>query len=265
VFGGERRKFRTFFEFPSAATVVNDPPFVGADGTPDGWIAVRYDRAGFRDVRRYDDVEALWTDNADAETLLIDVPVGLATDRAARAPERAAREVLGPRRSSVFNVPIRPVLDAADYETANETQRAAIDKGLQKQTFNVTPKIRAVDTLLTDGDADQDVLREAHPEVCFWALADGEPMANSKTGRPAPAFWERVRVLKAVDGDFEAALLAAGEAVADWDHGASNDDLLDAFALAITASDLTGDLRTLPEDPETDAAGLRMEMVYAAP
>lgn len=244
---------------------MSDPPFVGVDGTPDGWLAVRYDHDGFRDVRRYDDAAQLWTDNADAETVLVDIPIGLADDCAARAPEQEARAVLDDRRSSVFNVPIRPVLHVDDYETANDRQRAAIDKGLQKQTFNVVPKIRAVDALFADGTASQAVLREAHPEVCFWALAGREPMANSKTGRPAPAFWERVRVLRNVDDDFDAALLKAGETVADWDSEASNDDLLDAFALAVTASEHTGDLQTLPENPDRDATGLRMEMVYAEP
>jgi predicted RNase H-like nuclease len=265
VSGGERRKFRTFFEFPPVAAGVTAPPFVGVDGTPDGWLAVRYDRDGFRDVRLYDDPERLWRDNDGAETVLIDVPIGLAENRAARAPERAARDLLGPRSGSVFNVPIRRVLEFDDYGAANAAQREAIGKGLQKQTFNLVPKIRAVDRLLTDGDASQDVLREAHPEVCFRALAGGEPMASSKTGQPAAAFWERVDVLAGVDPGFRDALFAAGETVADRGAAASNDDLLDAFALAVTASDLTGDLQTLPHEPARDAEGLRMEMVYAEP
>lgn len=244
---------------------VSDPTFVGVDGTPGGWLAVLYGPTAFRGVRRYDAVEALWDDLGDAATVLIDVPVGLADDRAARAPERDARDLLGPRRASVFNVPIRPVLDVSDYATANATQRERIDKGLQQQTFNIVPNIRAVDALLTDGPATQDTLREAHPEVCFRALNDGTPTRHSKTGQPAAAFWERVGILGGVDDDFRDALFSAGETVRTWDAALSNDDLLDAFALAVTASDLTGDLRTLPDDPETDAEGLRMEMVYAEP
>jgi len=48
---------------------------------------------------------------------------------------------------------------------------------------------------------------------------------------------------------------------------ATNDDLLDAFVLAITASELTGDTKTLPQnwpdDDRGDRKDLRMEMVYA--
>jgi len=65
---------------------------------------------------------------------------------------------------------------------------------------------------------------------------------------------------------FHDALATAGRELLDWDAPAlSNDDLLDAFALAVTGSPLTGDLRTLPDDPTEDATGLRMEMVYATP
>ena len=45
------------------------------------------------------------------------------------------------------------------------------------------------------------------------------------------------------------------------------DDLLDAFVLAVTASDRTGSLRTLPPADsaaaERDPSGLPMEMVYS--
>ena len=245
---------------------MSDPTSVGVDGTPDGWLAVRYDGGEFVGVAGYEDVRALWEGVADAATVLVDVPIGLADDRAARAPEREARTLLGERRSSVFNVPIRPIL-GLDYPEANARQKAAIGKGLQQQTHNIAAKIQEIDEFLRDEDtgATQETLREAHPELCFWALNGREAMNTSKTGQPAAAFWERVGVLETVDDEFRDALFDAGETVAEWNAALSNDDLLDAFALAVTASDLTGDLRTLPETPETDGEGLRMEMVYAEP
>lgn len=241
--------------------------FVGVDGAPEGWIAVRYGPSEYLDVRSYEAAASVWSDNDDAATVLFDVPIGLSEDRAARDPEVAARKRLGDRRNSVFNVPIRGVLDVEDYEEANEKQRSAIGKGLQKQTHNILPKIREVDGLLArDGPPDQDTVRESHPELCFWALNRRSPMVFSKTRRPAAAFWERVSVLQTVDENFDGALHAAGSAITDWDAPTcSNDDLLDAFALAMTASELTGPLQPLPSDPERDGTGLRMEMVYAEP
>ncbi|WP_439028239.1 DUF429 domain-containing protein [Haloarchaeobius sp. DT45] len=245
--------------------------FVGVDGTPDGWVAVRYGSDGFVSVARYEDIRNLWDDNADAETILVDVPIGVAEDAAAREPEQAARDVLEERTSSVFNVPIRSVLDEADYHEANRKQKERIGKGLMQQTHNITPLIREVDQLLLDdeSDATQDVLRESHPEVCFWAFNEESAMQFSKTGQPAAAFWERVTVLERIDADFIDDLVAAGQSVAEWDDPApelSNDDVLDAFVLALTAKIGHEDgYRTLPEEPTIDRENHRMEMVYATP
>ncbi|MCT9095085.1 DUF429 domain-containing protein [Haloarchaeobius sp. HME9146] len=244
------------------------PQFVGVDGSPDGWVAVRYSEAGFEDVQRYDAIQELWEENSAAETILVDIPIGLAKDAAAREPEKATREKLTGRTSSVFNVPIRGVLDIEDYDEANEEQKDEIDKGLQKQTFNITPRIREVDELLLDdnSDATQETLRESHPEVCFWAF-HGEPMQYSKTGQPAAAFWERVEVLKEVDNSFTSNLATAGETIVGWGKPElSNDDLLDAFVLALTAKQgHENDYQTLPEKPTRDEKELNMEMVYAQP
>jgi predicted RNase H-like nuclease len=259
---------------------------VGVDATPDGWVAVRMRDHEYRRVDRYADDDAavsafrdLWTEHADADVILVDAPIGLPDDMAARAPEREARDRLGARSRSVFNVPIRPILDVEPYADANALQkdREQDGRGLTKQTYNIVPRIREVDELLgaSDVDATQDVVRESHPEVCFWALNDEIPMAYSKTGQPAAAHWERVGVLASVHANdpvhadedaFHDALATAGRELLGWDAPAlSNDDLLDAFALAVTGSTLTGSLRTLPDEPVTDDRGRRMEMVYATP
>lgn len=91
-------------------------------------------------------------------------------------------------------------------------------------------------------------------------------MQFSKTGQPAAAFWERVETLKTVDDQVLGDLRVAGETVTEWDDAeCSNDDLLDAFVLAVTASGLTGELRQLPEEPKIDEKELPMEIVYAKP
>lgn len=97
-------------------------------------------------------------------------------------------------------------------------------------------------------------MREAHPEVCLCALDGGSPTGYSKTGQPAAAFWERVDILERVDSTVLTHLRRAG-----------TDDVVDAFALALTARPDTGELRTLPEDPPVNPEGLPMEMVYRVP
>jgi hypothetical protein len=43
----------------------------------------------------------------------------------------------------------------------------------------------------------------------------------------------------------------------------ATDEILDAFASAVTAVLTRENLQTLPQDPPLDANGLRMEMVFA--
>ena len=85
----------------------------------------------------------------------------------------------------------------------------------------------------------------------------------SKTGQPAAAFWERIEILEDID---DAIIDEVRGASTGLDAKVGNDDVIDAFALALTASPKTGSLRTLPDNPPTDDTGnLPMEMVYAYP
>jgi predicted RNase H-like nuclease len=254
---------------------MTDPRYVGVDGAPGGWLAVRYDDRAFHDVQAYTDVEALWAANEVAETILVDVPIGLREESAAKRDcDDEARSVLGhPRSSSVFPPPVRPAVHARSYAGAKSRQEYLTDGSLGTQSWAICDKIAQVDDFLRDDANDaEDVVREAHPEVCFWALNDEASMTYSKTSQPAAAFWERVQVLERVD-DVLDHLRDAGTTLADGGEplpndgllAASNDDLLDAFALALTASDRTGGVDTLPADPKVDDEDLPMEMVYAHP
>jgi predicted RNase H-like nuclease len=234
--------------------------YVGVDGCSDGWIAVTYSETDFVDAEFYENVSDLWSDNSDAEQILIDVPIGLReTSNNPRKCDEKAREKLKPDRyRSIFATPIRDAAHKGTYEEAKEKQEAETDGSLSTQTWGITPKIRQVDLFLSDHDEASELIRESHPEVCFWAFA-GEPMEHSKTGNPAQAFWERVEALSDIDPKVCDHLYQVGSS--DLGGSPSNDDLLDAFALALTAK---GELATLPENPEEDQEGLRMEIVYPA-
>jgi predicted RNase H-like nuclease len=99
----------------------------------------------------------------------------------------------------------------------------------------------------------QERVVESHPEVCFAMLNGGRPLsANKKT----PA------------GRSERELLLASlynEPPATWPvpPGAARDDLYDAAVLARTAARVAAGIAArIPTIPETDARGLRMEIVY---
>lgn len=238
--------------------------YIGVDGCPGGWFAIKYDEKGYRQGGRFDSIERLWAEwGESAERILIDVPIGLReSSNEPRGCDRAARERLGsPRHSSVFPTPIRPAAHSNSYEDAKAIQERETDGSLGVQSWGIAGKIAELDTFLREEVlAATEKIREAHPEVCFWALAGERAMAHSKTGQPAAAFWERVNVLEATD---ESVLDHIRESSADLDVDVANDDVVDTFALALTASPLTGELRSLPEERKTDRHGLPMEIVYA--
>jgi predicted RNase H-like nuclease len=238
--------------------------FVGVDGSPDGWIAVWYDREGYVGSQLYGDIERLWADHGDtAEAVLIDVPIGLREESSEkRRCDDAARQVLSPvRHSSVFPVPVRAAVHESSYQAAKKAQEAHTDGSLGVQSWNIADNIAELDTFLREtAPAAVGTVRESHPEVCFWALNDRSAAEYSKTGQPAAAFWERIGVLEAIDGRIVQHVRRAGSGLSG---AVGNDDVIDAFALALTAHPWTGGLRTLPEDPPTDDKGLPMEMVYA--
>lgn len=234
--------------------------FVGVDGCPDGWIAVAY-AEGFEHAWFSPTIGDLWERYRDADRILVDVPIGLReASSESRRCDTEARSRLSPHRHhSVFPTPIRPAAHEDSYEAAKATQEARTDGSLNRQSWGIAPKIAEVDTLLRDSSAARDLIRECHPELCFWAFA-GRPMRYSKTAEPRPAYWERVAVLREREPDVYDHLWAATEQIK---HGEiSTDDLIDAFVVALTARGDDAGLRTVPETPERDAEGLPMEIVY---
>ena len=245
--------------------------YIGVDGCSVGWIAVQFDKDSYEAAGLYENIEELWVDHGDAaEQILIDVPIGLFENSNAKRPcDDVARKKLSPNRhSSVFPVPVRPAVHEESYEDAKETQEKRTDGSLGVQSWAITDKIAELDSFLREAEPDaRGTIREAHPEVCFWALNGKSATEYSKTGQPAAAFWERIEILEAIDGEIVDDIR---DASTDLDAKVGNDDVIDAFALALTASPKTGPLNTLPDEwPEEDGGDptgeLPMEMIYAYP
>lgn len=233
---------------------------VGIDGCPAGWVAVSYDDGNGAVATVAGTFVELIDRLEQPDRLLVDIPIGLPdVEQPRRTCDVAARERLRPHRhASVFDPPLREVLDADDYEQANREQQRLIDRGLPIQSWAIADRIRQVDDFLQSADG-QTPVREAHPEVCYSILGDG-PTTYSKTGQPAAAVWERLSVLERVDSRIPSMFRSLGTGL---DADVSNHDLLDALVLAVVASDRTGPLETLPATPPTDSNGRPMEIVYA--
>ena len=102
-----------------------------------------------------------------------------------RAAENAVRPLLGARQSSVFSVPSRQAIYAADYAQACAVALATSDppRKVSKQLFNIGPKIREVDEALRADAALASRTFEVHPEVAFWRLNGERPLDRAEEGQ----------------------------------------------------------------------------------
>lgn len=189
----------------------------------------------------------------DCELICIDIPIGLSDGVKPRECDIAARRLLsGPRASSVFPAPIRQCLCSKDYHTASKICLEHSGKKLNRQSYALLEKIRQVDDLMTP--ALQQRVREIHPEVSFWALNGQKPMRESKKTVSGQA--HRHKLLLRIFTNMDSILANAPV------RGYAMDDALDALVAAWTAGQVVlGKAKKLPENPELDNKGLRMEIL----
>jgi predicted RNase H-like nuclease len=126
-------------------------------------------------------------------------------------------------------------------------------RGVGFQAYAIVGKIRQVDGLMTPELQGRVV--EVHPELCFYGLNHGMPVFESK--RSLAGFEMRRGLLGSVLPGFAHLIDARLRSKA------APDDILDALAAAWTARRVAEDTADwIPDDPEKDAKGLRMEMWF---
>ena len=255
---------------------------VGVDRASGYWLAVVYENEEYDRVAVEEDFEKLWEEfDPERDRILVDVPIGLFDENDDESEERGrecdtlARKVLGSRSSSVFTAPARQAAKLAEEEKehgeVSDTNHEIVKKGLSIQAYHISPGIAEVDAFLCPDSEDEkrrrrDLVKEAHPEVCFAAF-NGGALEYSKTS--AVGFGERLSALENIVDEPGETFRKIGRDLADYeddvDVGAIDpDDVLDAMALAVVAGADTDDLHPLPEEPERDVRGLPMQMVYRA-
>ncbi|MXX28318.1 MAG: DUF429 domain-containing protein [Gammaproteobacteria bacterium] len=238
----------------------------GVGGCKAGWFHIAFGPAERIRWGIEPTINALVAKAAPDDRIFIDIPIGLPNDRLGRACDAEARNKLQTQRlSSVLSAPVRAVLHHTNnYARANQISRELTGKGLGKPTFNILPKIKEVNDLLGSCGKARQIIREVHPEVCFWALAGNRPMQYKKN--LLKGFFERLAVLRELWPSISETIEAIFEDDAVLKtHSRGNldgDDILNAAAAAITAWAEPQALRTLPEHPLKDQRGLPMEMVY---
>jgi predicted RNase H-like nuclease len=191
---------------------------LGVDGCRGGWVGVVLDDDAEPQAMCAPSIAALVEAAGAVEAIGIDIPIHL-NDESDRPCDGAARRMLTPHTSRVFNAPVRRVLQARTYDEALRISREDCGKGISKQTWELVPKIDEVETWRHSSECP---VYEVHPEVSFAAMT-GHVIAERKRTPEG----EQARRL---------ALHEKGLVAPDFEHRSVRiDDLLDACAVAWSA------------------------------
>ena len=228
---------------------------LGVDACRDGWVGIAW--GGGEQLWPYvgatvADVLADCVADGPVAVTGVDIPIGL-PDSSAREADLAARQAVGPRRSSVFETPVRAALLAPDQHTAGQLNQAATGRKVSIQAFRLRHRILEVDAWLREAaqTTDRPTVYEVHPEVSFALMAGSGRLSTLDSSKRTWAGVEQRRMLLAREGLFLAGRL--GQAGAH----AGVDDILDAAAVAWTAARLAaGDARSIPDPPQVFSDGV---------
>lgn len=229
----------------------------GLDGCRGAWAGVLLD---LDDPERHRAARfatlAELLDAPEAPLLIgIDVPIGLPerVRSGGRVADRAARHALGAGRASVFPVPSRAAVYAADYATAKAVSRATSDPPFAPsiQCWNILRYVREVDALMRARGDLAARLYEVHPEIAFRRLNGDRPLGAPKKG-PARAAGLAERSALLIAAGLPSALVNSARP-----RGIGPDDHLDALAALAVAREIAGGRAvSLPDPPGRDGHGL---------
>lgn len=176
-------------------------------------------------------------------------PVGLMEEptEGGRACDREARRIIGwPRSGAIPTPPVRKALHATGYEEA-----ARLSGGMNAVTWGLLRRIAEVEQELAPYR--QRIVFEVQPELSFYQLNDDKPMQFSK--RSHIGMEERRTLLKSRLGGMERIVDVELPKIKPW-------QVIDAAACLWTTRRIASRALTrIPDDPEWDQNGLRMELV----
>ena len=201
------------------------------------------------DPMRFDTILEVLDYKPSYEVIAIACNIGLldTATPGGRTCDREARKLLKfPRSGAIISAPIRAALKATTYDDAYR-----LNGGMSSVAYNHLAQTAELAEAIAPYW--QRTVFEVHPELSYYQLNGDVPMTYSKHGDRGPA--ERKALLeKRIPGITqitEARLPRVKRA-----------HLLDAAACLWTARRIAGRaVNRVPEDPEWDEQGLRMEIV----
>ena len=240
------------FEIPENK-LTSTGKYIGVDGCKGGWIASVYDRGNF-DIKKYSSIEELVEANKNYNELLIDMVIGLQSNKDEVRPDNAARALIPGRTSTIFAVPARQAVYADTREQIREANKNALGKDLPAQAIAIIPKMRELDEFLQKNTEHKNRLKESHPEVCFSRLNGSVVMSRKADGE---GITERVGIIKQYMPEITEEYIYQ-EAKR---FKCNADDIVDSIVLCITANLATqGKTDVIPEIVQEDVTGLKMQM-----
>ena len=227
--------------------------YIGVDGCKGGWIASVYDRGSF-EIKKYFSIEELVEANKNYNELLIDMVIGLQSNKYEVRPDNAARALIPGRTSTIFAVPARQAVYADTREQIREANKNALGKDLPAQAIAIIPKMRELDEFLQENPTHKNRLKESHPEVCFSRLNGSVVMSRKADGE---GITERVGIIKQYMPEITEEYIYQ-EAKR---FKCNADDIVDSIVLCITANlAAQGKTDVIPETVQEDVTGLKMQM-----
>ncbi len=226
---------------------------IGVDGCKCGWLACSLSSTS-ADVELFKNWRQLIHKHQDSARILVDIPIGLSDKNFRRTIDRTLRSALHQRKSSVFTPPCREAVYSDSYEKALGKNRAVTGKGISKQAYFLSPKIRELDDYLGDKIHQWPHCYESHPELNFQLLNGNKALKNNKKIKEGRLErWELVkkhhptlgRAIKSAQNKYPKSLY-------------QEDDLLDAACLAIVAAQ--NRLKFIEDTGQKDHRGIMIKI-----
>jgi predicted RNase H-like nuclease len=224
-------------------------PLAGVVPCPGGWLLAGAKLQGITLSTEAPQVFRTLLDVLDYkpayQIIALAAPIGLPDDPVpgGRHCDRDARRVLGwPRNGAIVSAPARSAL--RDLADGKDVSLSVVSRRLVVRFAEVDDNVQPYW---------QRTVFEVHPELSFFQLNEDQPLHYSKHRRVGVA--ERTALLKA--------RLPGVERIIDANvAGAKPAHHVDAAVCLWTARRIASRaVSRLPEDPEWDSAGLRMEIV----
>ncbi|RMD96003.1 MAG: DUF429 domain-containing protein [Bacteroidetes bacterium] len=241
----------------ASATPRNSNKFIGLDGCSGGWVASLYD-AHTNDIQLsfFEKLKAGKDLYSAAETVWIDMPIGLSGDGITRTIDYTMRIHLRWRKSSVFFPPSYEALSKSVYEEANRINKLIYGKGLSKQAWNLRKKILELFDFLQTNPILLEKFKESHPELVFQSEWPREYPLSSKNLHLG--YVQRIQVIGKYIPDIQ-------EKVEKFCREypttiLKKHDVLDAVILSVKAA--CGSTNELTQQPDHDKFGLPFLVVY---